>query len=186
MKKEKPKHLFLYWLETFLILFLIWIILSEIFELKFLIYGGLSCAVIAAICCRVLFMKGVKSEKSYFLLNHNYPRFILYFLWLLWQIILATWDITKVTLFKRKDIDPSVVWFRVNYDNPLAYSMLANSITLTPGTITIDIEDGIFSVHAVTRSCGEGVLDGSMQKKVAWLYGEEITFEPLGIEETGE
>jgi multicomponent Na+:H+ antiporter subunit E len=58
--------------------------------------------------------------------------------------------------------------------------MLANSITLTPGTITIDItDDGIFSVHALTQELREGLLDGSMQAKVAWLYGETIDFSPV-------
>ena len=62
--------------------------------------------------------------------------------------------------------------------------MLANSITLTPGTITIDItDDGIFSVHALTRELREGLLDGSMQAKVAWLYGETIEFTPVDEKE---
>ncbi len=153
--------------------------MSEIFEAKFLIYGALSSAVIATICCRTLRYSGLRSGETYFLFNHNVGRFLGYFFWLLWQIILAAWDVTKVT-FHQEDIDPSVVSFKVDYDNPLAYSMLANSITLTPGTITIDIIDGVYTVHALTKSCAEGVMDGSMQQKVAWLYGEEINFEPIG------
>ena len=62
--------------------------------------------------------------------------------------------------------------------------MLANSITLTPGTITIDItEDGVYSVHALTEELREGLLDGSMQAKVAWLYGETRDFAQLSEED---
>ena len=62
--------------------------------------------------------------------------------------------------------------------------VLANSITLTPGTITIEItEDGIYSVHALTGELKEGLLDGSMQQKVAWLYKETINFSPVSAEE---
>ena len=90
----------------------------------------------------------------------------------------------KVSVFMRDKVDPSIAWFRADYDNPAARAMLANSITLTPGTITIDImEDGTFSVHTLTRELREGLLDGSMQAKVAWLYGESIDFIPLTVEE---
>ena len=84
-----------------------------------------------------------------------------------------------VTLFKREEIKPSVVWFKIYYDNPLAIALLANSITLTPGTITVDVTDGIFSVHALTKSAAEGLLDGSMQAKIAWVYDEPSETEPI-------
>lgn len=184
MNKEKNRveKRFANWLRIFLTLFLVWIILSEIFEVKFLIYAGLSCAIIASICERTLHQRGARTDKDYFLFSHNIPRLIGYFFWLLWQIVLAAWDISKVTLFHREDIKPRIVWFKVEYDNPLAIAMLANSITLTPGTITIDVSDGIFSVHALTQNTADGLLDGSMQAKVAWLYSECPDCKPIVID----
>ena len=74
--------------------------------------------------------------------------------------------------------------FKADYDSPFARALLANSITHTPGTITIDITDeGYYSVHALTQELKEGLLDGSMQKKVAWAYREEIDFRPLDEKE---
>lgn len=180
MKNPKlSKTLIINWLETFAILFLAWIIMSGIFEFKFLFYAVVSCAVIATICTRTLQIKAMKSDKAYFLLHINYARLIAYMGWLLVQIIKSAWYVSMVTLVKREEMNPMVVWFKVDYDNPIAFSMLANSITLTPGTITIDIKGEVFSVHALTRETAEGVLDGSMQQKVAWLFGEEIHFASL-------
>ena len=66
----------------------------------------------------------------------------------------------------------------------MATVVLANSITLTPGTITMNVtDDGLFEVHALTDGAAEGLLDGSMQKKVAELFNEQYVFEPLGEEE---
>lgn len=180
-EKDRIPNRFAKWLRTFLILFITWIILSEIFEAKFIAYAVLSCGIIAAICVRTLHVKGVKSGRDYFLFSHNILKFINYFFWLLWQIILAAWDVSKVTLFKREDIQPRTVWFKVEYDNPLAVAMLANSITLTPGTITVDVTDGIFAVHALTQNTADGVLDGSMQAKIAWLYNEPADCTPINV-----
>ena len=169
-----------YWIETFVIVAGLWFIMSGIFEAKFILYGLGSTAIITFICVRTLKIKGMKSGKEYFLLNCNWPRMIGYFFWLMWQIVLAAWDVSKVTLFHRDQIQPGVVWFKADYDNPAARALLANSITLTPGTITIDmLDDGVYSVHGLTHGAMDGVLDGSMQEKIAKVYGETINFEAL-------
>jgi len=62
--------------------------------------------------------------------------------------------------------------------------LLANSITLTPGTVTLNVDDeGLFEIHALTVGAAEGVLDGSFQKKVADLFGEELDFAVVEEEE---
>lgn len=180
MKEKKlQKKTIINWIEIFIILFLAWIIMSGIFELKFMLYAVLACAAISTLCLRLLNIQAMKSKKIYFMLEMNWFRFIAYFGWLLVQILKSAWYVSKVTLIKRDEISPSVVWFSVDYDNPVAAALLANSITLTPGTITIDIKKGVYSVHALTDETAEGVLDGSMQKKVAWVFGEDIKYRTL-------
>jgi multicomponent Na+:H+ antiporter subunit E len=162
----------------------LWFIMSGKTEPKFLILGALSSMVIAYICLKTLTVEGLKTDQTYFLLGVNIPRFIAYFAWLLLQIAGSAFYVSKVSLFEMSKVEPSIVWFRADYDNPAARAMLANSITLTPGTITIDItEDGIFSVHGLTQELRDGVLDGSMQAKVAWLYGETVDFAPVDASE---
>ena len=66
----------------------------------------------------------------------------------------------------------------------MAIVMLANSITLTPGTVTINVEDdGLFEVHALNTGAAEGVLDDAMAKRVSYLYDSECDFEVFDIEE---
>ena len=158
----------------------LWFVMSEKTEPKFLILGAVSSMLIASVCLRTLTMRGAKTDRTYYLLGVNIFRFIGYFAWLLVQIAKSAIYVARITLFDRNAVDPSIAWFKADYDNPASRSMLANSITLTPGTITIDImEDGIFSVHALTKEVRDGLLDGSMQAKVAWLYGEKIDFSPV-------
>jgi multicomponent Na+:H+ antiporter subunit E len=66
----------------------------------------------------------------------------------------------------------------------MAYVVLANSITLTPGTVTLNVtDDGLFEIHALTVGAAEGVLDGSFQKKVADLCGIDYEFAVVEEEE---
>ena len=93
-------------------------------------------------------------------------------------------DVLKATTSQELDIDPKVVRFYFRVDNPMAYVVLANSITLTPGTVTLNVDDeGLFEIHALTVGAAEGVLDGSFQKKVADLFGEELDFAVVEEEE---
>ena len=186
-QKEKKGNNVLFWIETFVIVAALWFVMSGIFEAKFIAYGLASSAIVSFICVRTLKIDGSHSGNTYFLLNCNYIRMIGYFFWLMWQIICSAWYVSKVVLFHRELIQPDVVWFKADYDNPAAIALLANSITLTPGTITIDIfDEGVFSVHGLTQEVMDGVLDGSMQAKVASVYGETIDFRPLKASEIPE
>jgi len=161
----------------------LWFIMSGKTEPKFLILGCLSSLLVAGICVRTLAIKGAKSGNDYYLLKVNPFKFIIYLIWLIVQIIKSAIYVSRVTLFRTSEVQPSIAWFKADYDDPSARAVLANSITLTPGTITIDItQDGIYSVHALTKEVRDGVLDGSMQAKVAWLYGETIDFLPIDVD----
>jgi multicomponent Na+:H+ antiporter subunit E len=165
---------------TAVLMMALWFVMSGQIEPKFLILGALSSILIASVCLRTLTMRGTRSDRDYYLLAANIPRYIAYFAWLLVQIAKSAVYVARVSVLSLSEVEPSIAWFRADYDNPAARSMLANSITLTPGTITIDItEDGVYSVHALTQELREGLLDGSMQAKVAWLYGETISFAPV-------
>ena len=158
----------------------LWFVMSGKTETKFIIFGACSSVLAALVCVRQLSIKGTRTDTVYYMLTIDPLRGLVYYLWLILQIIKSAIYVSRVALSGMKDVDPSIVWFKAYYDNPAARTLLANSITLTPGTITIDItDDGIYSVHALTRELCEGVLDGSMQAKVAWAYGETIDFRPV-------
>ena len=100
-----------------------------------------------------------------------------YSLWLLKELVLANIDVVKATVRPELRIDPKVISFVFRADNPMAKVLLANSITLTPGTVTINVTpEGIYEVHALTDGAAEGLLSGAMPRKVAELFGEKFDF----------
>ena len=161
-------------------LFALWFVMSQKTEPKFLIIGGAASFFIALLCMRTLCIKGAKTDTLYYFTETTFFRMLAYLFWLIVQIVKSALYVAGISLSDMSKVDPQVVWFKADYDSPFARALLANSITLTPGTITIDITDeGYYSVHALTQELKEGLLDGSMQKKVAWAYKEEIDFRPL-------
>lgn len=163
------------------LLFAFWMLLSGNTEVKFLTYGAITALVTAWVTYPLLLIPDDAETKTYFLLGVNPAKLALYLLWLFWQLVLANLDVLRATVRPEIEIDPRVVRFRYRADHPMAKVCLANSITLTPGTVTIDVaEDGTFTVHALTEGAADGLKDGAMQEKAAWLFGTPYTFEQIG------
>lgn len=163
-----------------IILFAIWTFLSGKFEVKFLLIGLFSSIIISTLCLPFLSIKSHETGKEYFLFNINYLKFIPYCFWLLIEIFKASLDVTKETFKPQLNYKPRVISFAMPYKNPMASVLLANSIILTPGTITISVnKEGVYEVHALNESAAEGVYSGVMQNKIAKLFKEECEFVPL-------
>ena len=97
-----------------------------------------------------------------------------YIFWLLKEIIIAAIGVARIVLTPKMPVDPSLLEFHAELPNAGSQTILANSITLTPGTITIDITHGVFLVHAITDSASDRLAQGVMPARVAHLYqGEE-------------
>ena len=164
-------------LAMFVVLFGFWMVLSGRTETKFIVYGLITALVTTWVTYPLLLVPNKDGSKQYFVFGVSIPKFIMYFFWLMWQLVLANIDVLLATTAQELDIDPKVVRFYFRADNHMASVVLANSITLTPGTVTINVtDDGLYEIHALTRGAAAGVLDGSMQKKVADLYGEKFDF----------
>ena len=162
------------------VLFCLWLLLSGTFQTKFLIYGILTAVISAWVSYPLLLLPNADATTKYFVFGVNPVKLVIYFFWLMWQLVLANVDVLKATVRSEIEINPRIVRFRYKTDNPMAMVILANSITLTPGTVTIDLTDeGVFYIHALTDGAAEG-LNGGMQKMVAWLFGEQYDFEMLG------
>jgi multicomponent Na+:H+ antiporter subunit E len=102
------------------------------------------------------------------------PRFIAYLPWLLKEIWLSAIAVMKVVLDPKLPVDPTVVTIPTALRGGLTRTTFANSITLTPGTITIDVDGGTFLVHAITRDSASGleVESSEMLRRVAAVFGE--------------
>lgn len=167
-----------------LVLFAFWMILSGRTETKFVVYGILTAVVTTWVTYPLLLVPNKDGSKKYYVFGFSIPKMIMYFFWLMWQLVLANIDVLLATTGQELVIDPKVVRFRFRADNPMASVILANSITLTPGTVTMNVtDDGVYEIHALTVGAAAGVLDGGMQKKVADLYGEKFDFAVVESEE---
>lgn len=159
------------------VLFAFWMILAGRTEIKFIVYGILTSIVTAWITYPLLLVSSKDGSKKFFVFGISIFKMLRYSLWLLWQLVLANIDVAKATTSQNLDINPQIVRFYFRSENPMAAVVLADSITLTPGTVTINVtDDGLFEIHALTDGAASGVLDGSMQKQVAKLFGEKLDF----------
>jgi multicomponent Na+:H+ antiporter subunit E len=153
------------YIYTFLIMFGFWIMLSGKFDLFHLTLGVLSSALVSFLSADLLMFKEGKNRLV------TGVRFLMYLPWLLYQIVLSTMHVTFLALHPRmKDqIDPTIVTFKTKLKTNIAKVALANSITLTPGTITVRIEDQVFYVHAISRKAAAG-LPGEMEDRLAKVF----------------
>lgn len=107
----------------------------------------------------------------------DHPRGIFhtvrYGLWLLYEVITANLDVAYRVLHPRMPIDPALLQFRMGMPSELAQVLVANSITLTPGTVTIELEDGEYVVHALVPGAATPVLSGKLMEMAAPIFRDE-------------
>ncbi|THB79884.1 MAG: cation:proton antiporter [Desulfobacteraceae bacterium] len=147
-----------------------WLVLSGKFDPLLLWLGGLSSFLIAFYFYDLLFPA---FESGYAV---TFIRFSKYAPWLIYEIMKANFHILKIVFHPRMKelIDPHIITFKTNLKSDIAITTLANSITLTPGTITVTAtSDGVFKVHAIDRESAEA-LPGIMLEKVAHVFGEDV------------
>ena len=156
-------------LVTFLIMAVIWIMNAGKYDLFHSTLGLISCLLVAYLSSDLLFPSGVSG------LIRQWVRFVPYIPWLIVEIFKAGFHVTYLVFHPRMMdlIDPHIVRFRSKLKGDLALVTFANSITLTPGTITVYVSiDGDFKVHAIDRPCGDS-LPGTMEEKIAKTFGEK-------------
>ena len=103
----------------------------------------------------------------------RWSRVILYIPWLTVEMIKSALYVAKIVLSPSMPISPCLIRFKSEQPNEIAKVILGNSITLTPGTLTIDIGEQEFLVHALTETTAQGLLNETMQTKVARLFTDE-------------
>ncbi len=147
------------------VLFAVWYLLSGHDSALILILGAFSALFVAAIARR---MALVDREGHPLHLGWSAPG---YWLWLAWQIVVANLDVARRILDPRLPIDPSVIRRRAGQRTELGKVIYANSITLTPGTVTIDVEGDEIVVHALSGAAARALETGKMDRRVSRLEG---------------
>jgi len=98
-------------------------------------------------------------------------RLLLYVPWLLWEILKANLDVACRIVDPRLPISPRMIRVRTGQHHDLGRVIYANSITLTPGTVSVSVEGDQITVHALTQSAADGLADGEMNRSVTRLEG---------------
>jgi multicomponent Na+:H+ antiporter subunit E len=95
-----------------------------------------------------------------------------YFPWLLKEIAAANWTVIRIVLSPRLNVDPVVLTVKASQHSDLGRVVYGNSITLTPGTLTVDVDGDQLTVHALTRAGAEQLEAGEMDLRVSRLEGQ--------------
>jgi multicomponent Na+:H+ antiporter subunit E len=144
-------------------LFVFWLLLSGIYT-PFLLAAGLGAAVAVA---WLAWRMEVLDREGHPI--HLSLAALAYWPWLAKEIVKSGWQVSRIILHPRLPISPTLVRFRPSQKSAVGLATHANSITLTPGTITVEASEAEFLVHALTREGAAGVVDSQMDRRVSRL-----------------
>lgn len=142
-----------------------WLLLSGIYKPLILIFGVLSCVVVVAITLRM----DVVDREGHPV--HLSLRALTFIPWLILEIAKANVDVVKRVLRPTPDISPTMVRLKATQKTAVGLVTYANAITLTPGTVAVDVEPGEILVHALSKEGAEGLATGYMDERVTRLEG---------------
>jgi multicomponent Na+:H+ antiporter subunit E len=151
---------------TWITLAAFWVLLSGYFDAVHLLFGLVAVTLVSLLSSHHLAAGSSVGRET-----KQLVRLVLYAPWLLGQVAIANVDVLlRVLGFRR--VEPVVVRFRPELESEFGRVTLANSITLTPGTVTVEVEeDGSFIVHAISPEAAKGLLDGNMVAHVRRVEG---------------
>lgn len=151
--------------SLFAALYVFWILMSGYFT-PFLLAAGLGSSL--AVLWIAHRMEVVDREGHP---AHLTPAALGYWAWLLKEIAKSALQVSRIILDPKLPVSPTLVRFRPSQETTVGIVTHANSITLTPGTITIEADFREFLVHAVTREGAAGVVDSEMDRRVRRFEG---------------
>lgn len=152
---------------VFLSLFLLWLILSGHLEPLILGFGVFSCALVTFLAWRM------DREDHYHFPVHLSWRTPAYLFWIIGEIVKANVNVTRIILDPKLPISPIIVPFRAKMKSDFYRVIYANSITLTPGTITTGTDGEILRVHALTWQNVDGREEDEMAHRIQALEGTD-------------
>ena len=149
-----------------ILLFIFWLTLSGYYSVLTIGLGIASVALVIYLSTRMRVIGTGEHRPTLYL------KLPVYAVWLIWQIILSNLQVAYSIMHPRLPIKPQYLKVKLVGKHPLLHLIHANSITLTPGTISADIEDGFIHVHALSDANVRDLLDGKMTEKIRWLQGK--------------
>jgi multicomponent Na+:H+ antiporter subunit E len=150
-----------------------WLILSGLYDFFHILLGVISVSIV------ILFNSKIKKQRFFSEEDEKEADFSLlrlfYFIpFLLWEIISSSFRVAYIIIHPKMPMKTGIIKFKTNLPNMKAKVLLGNSITLTPGTVTLQIDGDEFLIHALTNEAVEAHIDHSLAVEVAKVYGINV------------
>ena len=142
-----------------------WLVLSGHWTPDILVAGAVSCVLVAVLARRM----GAVDEEGFPV--QLVPGLVLYLPWLAWQVAVANVAVARTILSPRMKLDAGAGWVPAHQKTPVGLVTFANSITLTPGTVSLSVDEDRILVHALSRKGLEELEEGGMDRRVCALEG---------------
>lgn len=156
--KSKPRRVVL----LLLLLAAAWLLWSGLYKAHLLALGAFSCALVMWLATR---MEVFRQPLGLYLL----PRLPLYWLWVFRDVVTSSFAVAKIVLDPKLPISPTVVDIKAEPAGEIGQAVLGNSITLSPGTVTLDVHESIVRVHCLTQESARDLQAGEVNRRTARL-----------------
>ena len=140
-----------------------WLLWSGIYKPLLLVLGAFSCVLTIYIKHRMEYF-----QTEVFALQFG-RRLFGYWLWLAKEVIKSSLDVARIIVSPSLPISPQVLTVKASSQNPIDQVTLANSITLTPGTLALDVHEGEITVHALTKAGADELRKNEMDRRIQAL-----------------
>ncbi len=147
-----------------IVLAVLWLLLSGYFDEPVLLAMGAVSVLFVVLISRRMDVIDQEGHPV-----HLSLRVLLYWPWLIKEIIISSIDVSRVILQRKMPVHPSLFTVRARQKSTVGKVIFANSITLTPGTVTIAVDDEILTIHALTTAAASGWEESEMNRRVAAL-----------------
>lgn len=151
----------------YFLLFGFWVLLNGQFTLEIAIVGAIVCAALYAFMCTYMGY----SPRQEWKIARRIPRILRYFCYLVGEVFKSSFAVIKLIWSPKLVVEPEVTSFHTRLRSDAGKVVLANSITMTPGTITVDVQDDKFLIHCLDISFDVGKEGFEMEDRVMSIEG---------------
>lgn len=149
----------------YLLYFALWVVFNGRITLEICIFGIVIAGLVYAFSCKFMDHSWAKEKHMY----RVSLKFLKYCGVLVLEIVKANFAVMHMILSEKEEAQPLLVDFDAEMDTPVGHALLANAITLTPGTITVMLEGDHYTVHCLDESYAQGIDDSIFVKELRSL-----------------
>jgi len=146
----------------FIIYFLLWIVFNERLTVEVALLGAAVSALVYWFTVKFMDYSPKKEWRAV----RKAGRALKYAANLLFEIIKANFGVMRFIISPKYEVEPQLVYIKTKLKKDVSRTILANSITLTPGTITVSAEDDLMCVHCLDKTLSEGLEDSDFERKL--------------------